>query len=208
MEGSLVAYKVFTNGSTLQASELNENLMQQSVAVFSNEAARTAAITSPVEGQLTYLEDQDRYDFYSGSLWRSALPMGAWTSFTPTWANLTVGNGIYNTSQYYLSGKSVTVAVDFQLGSTSAVTGNIGITLPSGLARANVFGTGLAQVLLTDASVTTYFGIVQPNTISAQSWSIRGASGSPLALSSTSSTAPFTWTTGDRIVFGATYEVA
>jgi hypothetical protein len=71
MEGSLVAYKVFTNGSTLQASELNENLMQQSTAVFSNAAARTAAITSPVEGQLTYLEDADRYDHWNGSSWSS-----------------------------------------------------------------------------------------------------------------------------------------
>jgi hypothetical protein len=71
MEGSLVAYKVFTNGSTLQASELNENLMQQSTAVFSNAAARTAAITSPVEGQLTYLEDTNQYASYNGSAWVS-----------------------------------------------------------------------------------------------------------------------------------------
>jgi hypothetical protein len=75
MEGSLVAYKVFTNGSTLQASELNENLMQQSTAVFSNAAARTAAITSPVEGQLTYLEDVDRYEHWTGAAWVSPFGM-------------------------------------------------------------------------------------------------------------------------------------
>jgi hypothetical protein len=84
MEGSLVAYKVFTNGSTLQASELNENLMQQSTAVFSNAAARTAAITSPVEGQLTYLEDVNRYETYNGSSWVTAfgLTLINSTSFT------------------------------------------------------------------------------------------------------------------------------
>jgi hypothetical protein len=71
MEGSLVAYKVFTNGSTLQASELNENLMQQSIATFSNAAARTAAITSPVEGQMTYLLDVDRYEHWNSSAWVS-----------------------------------------------------------------------------------------------------------------------------------------
>jgi hypothetical protein len=75
MEGSLVAYKVFTNGSTLQASELNENLMQQSTAVFSNAAARTAAITSPVEGQLTYLEDTNQYASWNGSAWVSPFGM-------------------------------------------------------------------------------------------------------------------------------------
>jgi len=67
MEGSLVAYKVFTNGSVLQASEINDNLMKQAVSVFSNAAARTAAITSPVEGQMTYLEDTNELSIYNGS---------------------------------------------------------------------------------------------------------------------------------------------
>jgi hypothetical protein len=71
MEGSLVAYKVFTNGSTLQASEINDNLMRQSVMVFSNAAARTAAITVPLEGMLTWLEDLNRYESYNGSAWVS-----------------------------------------------------------------------------------------------------------------------------------------
>jgi hypothetical protein len=69
MEGSLVAYKVFTNGSVLNASEINDNLMNQSVIVFSNAAARTSAITTPVEGQVTYLEDTNELSIYSGSAW-------------------------------------------------------------------------------------------------------------------------------------------
>ena len=66
-----MAYKVFTNGSVLQASEINDNLMRQSVMVFGNAAARTAAITSPVEGMVTYLESTDRIEWWSGSAWRS-----------------------------------------------------------------------------------------------------------------------------------------
>jgi hypothetical protein len=69
MEGSLVAYKVFTNGSVLNASEINDNLMNQSIIVFSNAAARTAAITSPIEGMVTYLEDTAAYESYDGSAW-------------------------------------------------------------------------------------------------------------------------------------------
>jgi hypothetical protein len=70
-----MAFKVFTNGSTLQASEVNDNLMRQAVATFSNAAARTAAIPSPSEGMLTYLEDIDRYQWWTGTAWRS--PFGA-----------------------------------------------------------------------------------------------------------------------------------
>ena len=64
-----MAYKVFTNGSVLNASEINENLMNQAIAVFSNASARTAAITSPVEGQVTYLEDTAAYESFDGSSW-------------------------------------------------------------------------------------------------------------------------------------------
>jgi hypothetical protein len=70
MEGSLMAFKVFTNGSTLQASEVNDNLMRQAVATFSNAAARTAAITAPSEGMLTWLEDVNRYESFG--------PTGTW----------------------------------------------------------------------------------------------------------------------------------
>jgi hypothetical protein len=69
MEGSLVAYKVFTNGSVLNASEINDNLMNQSVIVFSNSTARSAALTSPVEGMVTYLEDTSSYESYNGTSW-------------------------------------------------------------------------------------------------------------------------------------------
>ena len=79
-----MAYKVFTNGSVLNASEINENLMTQSVATFSNAAARTAAITSPVEGQMTYLEDVNHYDHWNGSAWVSpfGLTLLSDTTFT------------------------------------------------------------------------------------------------------------------------------
>jgi hypothetical protein len=69
MEGSLVAYKVFTNGSVLNASEINDNLMNQSVMVFSNSTARDAALTSPLEGMITYLEDTSSYKSYNGTTW-------------------------------------------------------------------------------------------------------------------------------------------
>jgi hypothetical protein len=73
MEGSLVAYKVFSNGSVLQASEINDNLMNQAVMVFTNAAARSAAITSPLEGMLTWLEDVNRYENYNGSAWVTSI---------------------------------------------------------------------------------------------------------------------------------------
>jgi hypothetical protein len=64
-----MAYKVFSNGSVLNASDLNDYLMNQSVMVFSNSITRAAALTSPTEGMLTWLEDINRFQYYSGSAW-------------------------------------------------------------------------------------------------------------------------------------------
>jgi hypothetical protein len=64
-----MAYKVFSNGSVLNASDLNDYLMNQSVMVFSSSAARASALTSPTEGMLTWLQDSNRYQFYSGTAW-------------------------------------------------------------------------------------------------------------------------------------------
>jgi hypothetical protein len=69
-----MAYKVFTNGSVLQASEVNDNLMNQAVITFVDSAARTSAITTPVEGMLTYLTGTDLYQFWNGSAWTNLIP--------------------------------------------------------------------------------------------------------------------------------------
>jgi hypothetical protein len=90
MEGSLVAYKVFTNGSVLNASEINDNLMNQSVMVFSNSTARAAALTAPVEGMLTWLQDTNKYEYRNGS--------GAWVELVP--ASTPSGLALINTTSF------------------------------------------------------------------------------------------------------------
>jgi hypothetical protein len=81
MEGSLVAYKVFTNGSVLNASEVNDNLMNQAVITFTNSTARASAITSPVEGMVTYLADTNTYQFWNGSAWTNLVSSSSGLEF-------------------------------------------------------------------------------------------------------------------------------
>lgn len=70
-----MAYKVFSNGNALNASELNTYLMNQSVMVFASTTARDAAITAPTEGMLIWLEDSNKYVYYTGSAWADLLPV-------------------------------------------------------------------------------------------------------------------------------------
>jgi hypothetical protein len=97
MEGSLVAYKVFTNGSVLNASEINDNLMNQSVMVFSNSAARLAAIPSPLAGMLTFLEDTGLYSSWNGSAW-VALDVSLISSNSFTTSSSVNIDGVFSTN--------------------------------------------------------------------------------------------------------------
>jgi len=59
--------KVFTAGEVLQAADVNDYLMDQSVMVFAGTAARGSAIPSPTEGMVTYRSDDDVVEVFDGS---------------------------------------------------------------------------------------------------------------------------------------------
>lgn len=63
-------YKLFNTGDVLTAQEVNEYLMQQTVMVFANAAARTTALSGIVaEGMISYLKDTNAVEVYNGSSW-------------------------------------------------------------------------------------------------------------------------------------------
>jgi hypothetical protein len=185
------------------------------VRSFANATARTAAIPSPTEGIVTYLNDVDRLDVHNGSAFVPALSIGAWTAFTPTWvAGLTVGNGVYNTSHYTLVGKTVHFAIDFTLGTTSAVTGQLILDMPVELSRKNIGTTGMFYCTFSDTGVATIPGFATASTTSSNRFLVRylvtAAGTNPINLNVglVSATAPFTWAATDKIIFSGTYEVA
>jgi hypothetical protein len=192
MEGSLVAYKVFTNGSVLQASEINDNLMRQSVMVFSNSAARTAAITAPVEGMLTWVEDINDYQYYDGSAW---IQLVAPTGMTLLSNTDFTGAGVVDvtslfsaTDQNYqvqlnINSASTSLSPYLQLlsGSTPAATNysRAGIRTYSTLAAIESERANLATTLsigLTDTTSATQITIFDPQIARATkfAWSHAG----------------------------------
>jgi hypothetical protein len=63
-------YKLFATGDVLTASDVNTYLMQQTVMVFNDAAARTTALSGVVaEGMLSYLKDTNAVEVYNGSSW-------------------------------------------------------------------------------------------------------------------------------------------
>jgi hypothetical protein len=64
-----LGYIEFNTGDVLTAAQANGYLASQVVMVFANSAARTAAITSPQEGMISYLKDTNATQYYSGTAW-------------------------------------------------------------------------------------------------------------------------------------------
>jgi hypothetical protein len=76
-----LGFKTFATGDVLTAADTNGYLMQ-GVWAFADAAARTAAVTSPQEGNMSYLKDTDSVQYYSGSAWVSVGGSSGLTKIT------------------------------------------------------------------------------------------------------------------------------
>lgn len=103
-----LGFKTFTTGEVLTAADVNGYLMQ-GVLVFASAAARTSAITSPQEGQYSFLKDTNALEYYDGASWVGA-PVGDITAVN-TNSPLTGGgtSGALTLSYDYAAGSKVTL---------------------------------------------------------------------------------------------------
>jgi hypothetical protein len=118
--------KEFAAFTRLDASDVNTYLMDQAVQTFAGTASRGSAITTPVEGMVTYLEDLNRYDTYNGS---SHVPMGGLTlvktqTIGSAVSSVTVNNAFsadYDDYKIIVSGGvgSAALTLRIQLGSST-----------------------------------------------------------------------------------------
>ena len=114
-----MTYKVFANGNPLQASEINLNLMQQAIAVFTDATAREAAIAVPVNGQFAYLTGTSNLTKYTGAAWENAIVIpdtGATVSEQATSRTIVAGDA--NSFIYATAAITITVDDELAIGET------------------------------------------------------------------------------------------
>jgi hypothetical protein len=130
---------------------------------------------------------------------------GAFDTWTPTWSNLTVGNGTV-TARYWRAGRFVICGIRVDFGSTTSITGSPSFTLPATAASTALDWNNVLN--LTDTGSGTYRGIIRLATTAAAEIRYESVAGSLIALQAVSSSAPFTWTTGDAFDGTFIYEAA
>jgi hypothetical protein len=72
MAGAPAGYRTFTAGEVLTAANVQNYLQDQVIPVFANNAAATAVMTAPAEGQFRFLKDTDAFEVFTGSAWVAA----------------------------------------------------------------------------------------------------------------------------------------
>ncbi len=87
-----MAYKVFANGFPLPASDINNYLMRQSILVFASSGDRSAQLTDPIEGMISWLQDVNKFQYYTGSAWADLIP-GAVQTISDKSANYAIVAG-------------------------------------------------------------------------------------------------------------------
>jgi hypothetical protein len=139
---------------------------------------------------------------------------GAWTSWTPTWSNFTVGNAVV-TARYTQVGKIVHARLMLVLGTTSPISGSLAFTLP--VTALAAYGTDLYKIgeaFYEDVGVNAYHGGVFAATgAGAASTTIARlfvykADGTYLNDTNVNGVAPFSFGAGDKISCLLTYEAA
>ena len=134
-----LGFKTFTTGEVLTAADTNGYLMQ-GVLVFASSAARAAAITSPQEGQYSYLKDTNSTEYYDGAAWIAA-PIGDITG-------VTAGTGISG------GGTSGTVTITNSMATEIAAKGDLIVGTGAATFDNLTVGTN-GQTLVADSSTAT-----------------------------------------------------
>lgn len=194
-------------------SAYNGGVERRLVQRFESATDRSVRNSTPDDGELSYLQDVDRYEGRINGQWVTLFSGSSWTTYTPAWTAIsgtqpTLGNGTL-LGRYQQLGKTIHVFMQLILGSTSTLgtaQWQLALPLPA------VSGGGLVQVLhgrFFDTSASAPYTVVGHLTDGTTArLEIQGTNPNLTSLVASGPQMPFTPATGDYVTVEGTYEGA
>lgn len=187
---------------TTYATATQLNRIEDQLVVICTSGTRPTG----VEGQCIWETDNDIGYVYDGSGWVPFFSK-VFTSWSPTWTNLTVGNGTLSTKYEYIGPKHIAYHIDLTFGSTSSISGSVDFTLPATAADADEAGNG-GQCWFEESGGTYYVGRTYRSTTTKVLLGTHLVSGTYPSIQSLSATIPFTWGTSDKLIVNGSFRTA
>ena len=133
--------------------------------------------------------------------------IGEYTAYTPTFTNLTLGNGTLN-FRFGRVQNFIHVIGEIIFGSTTAVTGNLSFTLPAtALAKLRV-NAQIGWSRIDDDGTDIFFGPIFLQSTTTSLIQVFDVSGTYMSNTALSATVPQTWAVNDIIHVNSIYEAA
>lgn len=156
------------------------------------------------EGLHIWETDTDRWWVYDGTGW--IIMAEPTVSYTPTLTNITLGTGTVSAS-YHRSDGWCDYSLRLTFGSSTSIAGGCTISLPVAYSTGDEWHT--TQVLFYDSNVAQrYYGMTYANSTTTVGLVAINAGATYALGASVTNTVPFTWATGDLIVFTGRYRMA
>ena len=186
-----MAYKLFSTGEVLTAANVNNYLMNQTVMVFTDSAARTTALSGVLAaGMITYLTGTNSLETYNGSSWTANGTGDVTTSGTQTLTNKTLTAPIidnprigYSTTATAAGTTTLTATSNYQQYFTGTTTQTVVLPVVSTLSLGTSYyvnnnstgivtvqSSGANAILAMPGNTTAVFTVVSITGTTAASW--------------------------------------
>lgn len=205
---TLFSKTTFANGSAggtpITADELNKigaGVEAAGLGFFSCTSATRPGAPDP--GQPIYETDTNRWLLWNEDVSGWVIAFAPPAQFTPTWINVSVGNGS-TSGRYSIANGLMHWSVRLSFGSTTSVSGTIGVQMPVGFTGNVTDGPNMGMWMANDdsASAMRFAGA----SISASTANIADRIGGPQNAGGNNgvslgwdAASPMTWTTTDSL---------
>lgn len=225
-DADLIPFEDVSAGTTEHITK--EDLLKTSVIKDTNKAeavefSETASavnhlkLTNSATGNAVEIEatgDDANIDFNiatkgTGNFTVNGNPIGdgAWAAWTPTYSNITIGNGTVEAT-YTQIGKTIHGRFSLIVGSTTSLVTGMSMTAPATPATRQGTYEPIGNLTLLDSGVEILTGLVYLNTTNANIFLRFFSDAAVGAGVKLVNTMPITEAAGDELAFSFTYEAA